>query len=106
MFLFSESYDNSSSFLTYDAAQATFSPFESFWQTSLTRRLWFFLDRWHGSFNTADDARLIPRNIERECLRADIEPKVWADFFRELRFPVGGERVLDGVAAAIEYKPI
>jgi len=103
----------------------------------------------HGSYGC---------NIDRECLRADIEAEVWADFFRELLprlkvgqadpfelikeilqgastrrfllpgreiiwsgdichyqrldrlneealgFPVGGERVLDRVAAAIENK--
>lgn len=67
------------------AAEASrIGAFRSFWQASLARSFWSVLERWHEQFQIDDDARLVGRSLERECLRSDIAPEIWSDFFREL----------------------
>jgi len=72
--------------MALSAATTAGNPLSSFWEKVLSRKLTNLLEKWDGSFDTQDDARLVRKSMLRECAGDDIQPDIWAQFLKDLLY--------------------
>jgi hypothetical protein len=59
-------------------------PLPSYAVTHLGASVWASLQPWYDALSASSDLKLIQRNIDRECDRSDIAPRVWLDFLLDV----------------------